>query len=86
MTFELPFTAEENMFFGSLEQDMNRNVDTWKLLSGSLLLTMKIFEDAVDGRNPAFTSWFVYSLSVYPIIFPGFVHLRWLFGISSNPL
>ena len=48
---------------------------------------MKIFEDAVDGRNQVNSPvdrYIVYPfIRVYPIIFPGFVHLRWLFGISS---
>ncbi len=34
---------------------------------------------SVDGRNPANQL----RLVVYPIIYQGFMHLRWLFGISA---
>ena len=34
---------------------------------------------AVDGKNPAITSWY----GKYPVILQGFIHPRWLFGISS---
>ena len=71
------YSGGKLLFFGSLEQDMNRNVDTWKLLSGSLLLTMKIFEDAVDGRNPVNSP--VDRYIVYPFI-PLFFQVLYISG------
>ena len=77
----------------SQNQPIKKKLAAWKLpgiigiideLSPRIRVTLKAValsktEILLMEKNPAFTSWY----GKYTIIFKGFIHVRWLFGISE---